>query len=274
MANYGQIIVDECHHISAVSFEKVMKKVEAKYVYGLTATPTRKDGLHPIMAMQLGSIRHKVTAKSYTKVHSFKHLLYPRYTNFKSTMTNGPKQIQTIYNEVVQDEVRNRLIFDDVLQALDEGAVPLILTERVEHVKILEHMFKNFVKNLIVLTGGMKSKEQSEKLNALQDLNTNEERLIIATGKYIGEGFDHSRLDTLFLVMPLSWKGTLQQYVGRLHRVDENKSVVKVYDYVDRKEPMLQTMFDKRLKAYQSMGYKIVDENNSNLSSAEQIKLF
>lgn len=274
VTKYGQIIVDECHHISAVSFEKVMKKVEAKYICGLTATPTRRDGLHPIMAMQLGSIRHKVTTKSYAQVHSFEHILHPRYTNFKYAIPNGTKQIQAIYRELVQDQARNRLIFDDVLKALNQGAAPLILTERVEHVKILEVMFKSFVKNIIVLTGGMKSKEQSEKLNILQNLNTNEERLIIATGKYIGEGFDHARLDTLFLVMPLSWKGTLQQYVGRLHRIHDNKSVVKVYDYVDQKEPVLQTMFDKRLKAYQSMGYKIANENNSNLSSTEQIRLF
>lgn len=120
----------------------------------------------------------------------------------------------------------------------------------------------------------MKSKEQLEKLQALENLKENEERIIIATGKYIGEGFDHAKLDTLFLVMPLSWKGTLQQYVGRLHRLDESKTIVKVYDYVDEKETMLQKMFDKRLKAYRSMGYKLVEENNSNLASTEQIKLF
>lgn len=274
LTKYGQIIVDECHHISAVSFEKVMKKVEAKYVCGLTATPMRKDGLHPIMMMQLGPIRYKVTAKSNAKVHSFEHILHPRYTNFKCSMPNDTKQIQEIYKEIVHDSARNYLIFDDVLKALSEGAAPLILTERLEHVKILEEMFKNFVKNIIVLTGGMKSKEQLEKLNVLQNLNMNEERLIIATGKYIGEGFDNARLDTLFLVMPLSWKGTLQQYVGRLHRAHDNKSVVKVYDYIDQKVPMLQKMFDKRLKAYQSMGYKMVDEKNRNVSSTEQIKLF
>lgn len=274
VTKYGQIIVDECHHISAVSFEKVMKKVEAKYICGLTATPTRKDGLHPIMTMQLGEIRHKVTAKSSVKVHSFEHLLYPRYTNFKSTIKDESKQIQLIYKEIVQSEERNQLIFNDVLQALEEGATPLILTERVEHVKILETMFRNFVKNIIVLTGGMKSSEQIDKLNKLQSINEKEEILIISTGKFIGEGFDYARLDTLFLVMPLAWKGTLQQYVGRLHRANKNKSVVKVYDYIDQKEPMLQTMFEKRMKAYQSMGYKIANEHNSNLLRTEQIRLF
>ena len=274
VTKYGQIIVDECHHISAISFEKVMKKVEAKYVCGLTATPTRKDGLHPIMSMQLGSIRHKVTAKSYAQVHAFEHILHPRYTNFKSSIQNETKPIQLIYKEIVQDDARNRLIFDDVLQALDRGAAPLILTERVEHVTILEAMFKGFAKNIFVLTGGMKSKEQLDKLNALQKLKSNEERLIIATGKYIGEGFDHARLDTLFLAMPLSWKGTLQQYVGRLHRIHDDKTVVKVYDYVDEKEQVLQAMFDKRMKAYKSMGYRIIDESNNTSSRTEQIRLF
>lgn len=274
VTKYGQVIVDECHHISAVSFEKVMKKVEAKYVCGLTATPTRKDGLHPIMNMQLGEIRYKITAKSNAQIHSFDHYLYPRYTNFKSKLPNETKQIQAIYNEIVQDQARNRLIFDDVLQALNEGAAPLILTERVEHVKILEQMFKSFVKNLVVLTGGMRPKEQIEKLEALQSLKGDEERLIIATGKYIGEGFDHARLDTLFLAMPLSWKGTLQQYVGRLHRIHENKSVVKVFDYVDRKEPIFHTMFEKRLKAYQSMGYKLLNDKNTDAIGSAQIKLF
>lgn len=274
VTKYGQVIVDECHHISAISFEKVMKKIEAKYICGLTATPIRKDGLHPIMMMQLGSIRHKVTSKAYSKVHSFEHLLIPRYTKFKSEISNDNQKIQGIYNELTHDSSRNRLIFEDVLKALEDGARPLILTERVEHVKILEKMFKSFVKNLIVLTGGMKPKEQLEKLNTLKNLNANEERLLIATGKYIGEGFDSPSLDTLFLVMPLSWKGTLQQYVGRLHRENENKTVVKVYDYIDQKEPMLQRMFDKRLIAYQAMGYKKVGEDTNNISNAVQIKLF
>lgn len=273
VTEYGQVIVDECHHISAVSFEKVMKKVTAKYVCGLTATPTRKDGLHPIMTMQLGSICHKVTAKSHVTVRPFEHMVYPRYTNFKSGISADTKSIQTMYKELVQDEVRNKLIFEDVLNAVDQGAIPLILTERVEHVSILEDMFKGFVKNIIVLMGGMKSKEHTEKLNMLKSLKDNEERLIIATGKYIGEGFDHARLDTLFLVMPLSWKGTLQQYVGRLHRLHDDKSIVKVYDYVDQQEAMLQTMFEKRLKGYKSMGYKI-NGDCETASNTEQIKLF
>jgi len=274
VTHYGQIIVDECHHISAYSFERVLKKADAKYIYGLTATPTRKDGLHPIMTMQLGPIRHKVSAKEQAKIRPFKHLLFPRYTNFKSIGKDDKKDIQFIFKELISDENRNKMIFDDVLKELDKGSVPLILTERVDHVVELESLFKGFAKNIITLTGGMSKKEEKEKTLKLETMDHHEERLLIATGKYIGEGFDHDRLDTLFLVMPLSWKGTLQQYVGRLHRLHDHKSQVKVFDYVDHKELMLKAMFDKRLISYRSMGYKVFNPDLKNQKNAEQMKLF
>ena len=221
VTQYGQIIVDECHHISAFSFERVLKKADATYIHGLTATPTRKDGLQPIMTMQLGPIRYKVNAKNQAKVRPFEHILLPRYTGFKSVSEVDEKDIQSLYKELIKDENRNQMIFDDVLKELDKGAAPLILTERVEHVHHLELKFKKFAKNIIVLTGGMSKQEEKEKIKRLEELPDDEERLIIATGKYIGEGFDHARLDALFLAMPLSWKGTLQQYVGRLHRLHD-----------------------------------------------------
>lgn len=267
--NYGQIIVDECHHLSAFTFENVLKETSAKYVHGLTATPTRKDGLHPIMTMQCGPIRYKVSAKNQAKVHTFDHQLIPRYTKFKSGFDEEINTIQNLYGELAVNEKRNDLIFDDVLRALDEGRNPIILTERQEHVNQLENKLKGFAKNLIVLTGGLNKKEENKRLKMLKEVPEYEERLIIATGKYIGEGFDDARLDTLFLVMPISWKGTLQQYIGRLHRSYENKQVVQVYDYVDSNEPMLKRMFDKRKEGYKSLGYKV----NLELSS-DQMKLF
>ena len=269
---YGQIIVDECHHISAVSLERVLKYSNAKFIHGLTATPTRKDGLQPIMTMQLGPIRYKVNAKSHAKTLTFEHHLIPRYTNFKSM--GKEKEIQSVYQELTNNKIRNQLIFDDVLKELEKGSAPIILTERLDHVHDLESTFKGFAKNIIVLTGGMTKKDEKEKIRNLEKLPDNEERLIIATGKYIGEGFDNARLDCLFLAMPISWKGTLQQYVGRLHRIHELKSCVKVYDYVDHKEPMLKAMFEKRMKGYQSMGYKIYDEKSHNQSKSKQMKLF
>lgn len=273
VTQYGQIIVDECHHISAYSFERVLKKATAKYIHGLTATPARKDGLQPIMVMQLGAIRHKVSAKKQAETNPFEYLLIPKYTKFKSSTNNTKKDIQDLYNDLTHNEARNQLIFDDVLNALNKGATPLLLTERVEHAYHLASKFTGFVKNIIVLTGKVSQKEAQTNLKKLEDLPDNEERLIIATGKYIGEGFDHAKLDTLFLTCPISWKGTIQQYVGRLHRQHHQKSQVKVYDYIDQKEPMLQRMFEKRLRAYQTMGYKIA-EDQSSMSKPEQLKLF
>ncbi|MFY3791490.1 TOTE conflict system archaeo-eukaryotic primase domain-containing protein [Ureibacillus sp. MALMAid1270] len=273
VTQYGQVIVDECHHISAFSFEKVLKKVEAKYILGLTATPTRKDGLQPIMNMQLGPIRYKVSAKSKKSNQPYDYILSPKFTNFKSRLEEKEMNIQSLYKELVNNHSRNEMIFNDVLQALEEGSTPLILTERVEHAHTLASKFKGFAKNIFLLTGKMKEKERQELLNKLKNLKDDEERLIIATGKYIGEGFDHSKLDILFLTMPISWKGTLQQYVGRLHRLHEHKSVVKVIDYVDHKVGLFNGMFEKRLKGYRSMGYRVLEEKNHDAIDG-QMKLF
>lgn len=207
VTEYGQIIVDECHHISAFSFEQVLKKANAKFICGLTATPIRKDGLHPIIIMQLGPIRYKITEKQQAKVRPFEHILRPRFTSFKSNLEASQKDIQKIYNEIITNKNRNLLIFNDVLKALDAKLSPIILTERIEHVYELESKFKGFAKNILVLTGGMNKKEEQKRLSRLKEISDDEEMLIIATGKYIGEGFDFPRLDTLFLAMPLSWKG-------------------------------------------------------------------
>ncbi len=174
-------------------------------------------------------------------------------------------------NGLQTDEARNLLIFNDVLQALDEGRSPIILTERQKHIDILVEKLKGFAKNLIVLKGGLQKKEEQARLQQLKEIPDSEERVIIATGKYIGEGFDDPRLDTLFLTMPISWKGTLQQYVGRLHRSHPSKSDVKVYDYVDHQIPVLKKMYAKRLAGYQSLGYKLKDEGKNR---DEQMKLF
>jgi superfamily II DNA or RNA helicase len=272
--NYGQIIVDECHRVSAVSFESVLKKVEAVYVCGLTATPTRRDKLHPIMAMQCGPIRYKINAKDQAKVRPFKHVLIPRYTTFKSKTSEKEKSTQVLFEEIIRDEKRNEMIFDDVLRELDNGASPIILTERIEHVKLLESKFKSFTKNLIVLTGELKKSEQKARLKELQTIPDEQERLVIATGKYIGEGFDNACLDTMFLVMPVAWKGTLKQYVGRLHRMHEKKEIVKVYDYVDQKETMLNNMFVKRQRGYKALGYIVQEAGNGSAHGGEQMRLF
>lgn len=267
ITQYGQIIVDECHHISAFTFERVLKHVRAQYVCGLTATPIRKDGLHPIIFMQCGPIRYKVDARSQAKVRPFVHKLIVRNTDF----TSDSDSIQDLYKLLAKDEERNQQLFDDVLHTLEEKRSPIILTERIEHLEQLQNMFKGFAKNIITLSGNLSKKEQRSTLERLASLTDSEERLVIATGKYIGEGFDDARLDTLFLAMPISWKGTLQQYVGRLHRLHDNKQEVRVYDYVDQNVAMLENMFKKRKSGYRAMGYVMEGKDQHN---AEQMQLF
>jgi superfamily II DNA or RNA helicase len=262
VANYGQVIFDECHHLSAVSFESVAKACKAKYVLGLSATLTRKDGHHPIVFMQCGPVRYQVSAKQQALARPFDHYVTQRQTAFmiiQNATTGSQTSIHEIYYALVHDEQRNRLIFDDIKQALAEGRSPIVLTERKEHVLLLAEQIKLFAKNVFVMQGGMGVRQRNQLHEALQSIPDDEERIIIATGRYLGEGFDDARLDTLFLVMPVSWKGTLAQYVGRLHRLHDAKTEVRIYDYVDSNVPMLANMSEKRKTGYKSLGYTMID---------------
>jgi superfamily II DNA or RNA helicase len=211
---YGHVIVDECHHVPAVSFERVLSEVKARYVVGLTATPHRRDGHHPILEMQLGPVRFVVDPKGQAARRPFDHRLIVRETSFR--MEGGADSgIQGIYAALAADEARNRLILDDVLHALEEGRSPILLTERRDHLEYFAEQLRGFVRHLVVLQGGMTAKERRELGARLAAVPDEEERLVLATGRYIGEGFDDWRLDTLMLAMPVSWKGTLVQYTGR-----------------------------------------------------------
>lgn len=260
--DYGMVIVDECHHISAFSFEQVLKSARAKYVYGLTATPIRQDGHHPIVYMQCGPIRFKVDAKSQVLLRSFTHKVVTRQTNFSMIKPSEEAEIKItdIYQALVDDTRRNDLILDDIIAAIVDGKSPLVLTERTAHVEFFAQKLAGFSKHVIALKGGMGRKQLKAVMDKLHSIPDDDERVIIATGKYIGEGFDDSRLDTLFLTMPVSWKGVLQQYAGRLHRAHDNKTEVVIYDYVDMNEPMLANMYRKRMKGYEGMGYAIRDK--------------
>jgi superfamily II DNA or RNA helicase len=252
---YGQVIVDECHHVPAVSFERVLAEVKARYVLGLTGTPYRRDGHHPILEMQLGPVRFAVDPRSQLARRPFDHRLIVRETAFRMDNASTETGIQGIYKALAEDEVRNRVILDDVLHALEEGRSPLLLTERKDHLGYFADQMRGFVRHLVVLQGGMTTKERRELAAWLADLPEGEERLVLATGRYIGEGFDDARLDTLFLAMPVSWKGTLVQYAGRLHRLHPKKREVRIFDYVDREVPILMHMFEKRLRTYRAIGY-------------------
>lgn len=244
------------HHSREIDKQLVIeKRLRSAYVHGLTATPVRKDGLHPLMFMQCGPIVFKVDAKDQSEIRQFHHLLHPRMTEFM--MREGQEDV---LDQLIHDEKRNELIFNDILTALDHKRNPLVLTERVEHLHLLVEKLKPFTKNLIILTGALTKKQLNEQFQKLATIPAHEERIILATGKYAGEGFDNPRLDTLFLTMPITFNGTVAQYVGRLHRAYEGKESVEVYDYVDHRDEVLLEKYNKRLKAYRSLGYLTVEE--------------
>ncbi|SES18396.1 DEAD/DEAH box helicase [Sphingobium sp. YR768] len=259
VANYGHIIVDECHHLSAVSFELVARRAKARYVLGLSATVARKDGHHPIIFMQCGPVRHRVDARVQAAERGIVHRARHRRTAFRlppPLAALDRPSMPAVYAALAQDEPRNDIIFDDVLKALEAKRSPVVLTERRDHLDYLQRRFSRFVRNLVVLRGGMSAAERRAS-EAVLRVPDGEERLILATGRYIGEGFDDQRLDTLFLTMPISWKGTLAQYVGRLHRQHAGKTEVLVVDYVDETVPMLARMAVKRRTGYRALGYTI-----------------
>jgi superfamily II DNA or RNA helicase len=255
--NYGMVIVDECHHMPAFSFEQILRNTSAAFVYGLTATPARQDGHHPIIFMQCGSIRFQVDDRLQSQNRPFTHSIIPRFTSFKLHVKNDEQAwtIGEIYSEIGIDHMRNQLIIDDVLQGVKSGRFPIILTQRTAHVKTLADALSCVLPNVITLTGSMSAKERKEAFASLAGLPAGSEAVIVATGKFAGEGFDMPRLDTLFLAMPVAWKGTVQQYAGRLHRLFREKNEVQIFDYVDVHIGVLERMYHKRLRGYASMGY-------------------
>jgi superfamily II DNA or RNA helicase len=260
IGNYGQIIVDECHHISAASFEQVIRQAKARYITGLSATVTRQDGHHPIIFMQCGPVRYRVDDRQQAAARSFTHKVIVRRTNFVLPVQSEDKPqpgIQEIYGLLATDSARNQMIVDDVLEAVYAGRSPVLLTERREHLTYFADTLAGKVKNIIVLSGGMGRKQRNLLMDQLKNIPEDKERLIIATGRYLGEGFDDARLDTLFLALPIAWRGTVAQYAGRLHRNYDRKIEVIIYDYVDDQVPVLAGMFGKRKKGYKAIGYEL-----------------
>ena len=259
VASYGHVLVDECHHVPAVSVERVLSAVKARYVTGLTATPLRRDGHHPIIEMQIGPIRFEVDAKNHAAQRPFRHSLVVRESGFRFDGDPSRTGIQDLYRALATDEARNHLLINDVLRALEDGRSPIVLSERKDHLDYLAELLRPAARNLVILKGGMGAKQRRETAARFAAIPAHQERLILATGRYIGEGFDDARLDTLFLAFPVSWRGTLVQYAGRLHRLNPGKKDVQVFDYVDPSVPMLARMFEKRLRGYRAMGYEVID---------------
>lgn len=256
--DYGMVIVDECHHVSSITFEQVLMSIKVHTIYGLTATPIRKDGHQPIIFMQCGPIRFSTDVKSQMAKQFFDRFLIPRFTSYNSILEDR-LSIATLYKYISEDEIRNNLIVEDICKAVNTGRTPIILTNRTAHVSVLAEKLKATIKNVISLTGIGTTKEKREAMQRLQTIPDSEQLVIVATGKYVGEGFDYPRLDTLFLALPISWKGLLTQYAGRLHREYEGKKDVRIYDYIDIHEPICNSMYRKRLKGYAAIGYKTIN---------------
>ena len=266
---YGLVIVDECHHVSASSFNEILSEVNAHFVYGLTATPIRKDGHHPNIFMQCGPIRHIVDPKVEAQKRSFEHYIIPRFTSFRKPLYQEEKEwhISSIYKAICEDEFRNIQIVEDIIGAVSEGRRPIILTERTDHVDRLAQILNEEGIECICLTGRLSAKDRKGAFTRLNEFENNRS-VIVATGKLVGEGFDLPSLDTLFLAMPVAWKGTIAQYVGRLHREFEGKNEVRVYDYIDVRVSILEKMYYKRLKGYKLVGYSLKESPNVETSNS------
>jgi len=214
VAKYGQVIVDECHHVSAFSFERVLKKVKAKYVVGLTATPVRKDGHHPIILMQCGPIRFNVSSKKQALASAFQYEVIPRLTAFTVPPEWNDIGIQEIYTALVHDEQRSDSIVADVVAAIEDGRFPLLLTERTDHLELLYEKLQRRVPNIFVMKGGLGKKQRDATASEISADPAGQPRVILATGRYIGEGFDDARLDTLFLAIPFRGVGRCSNMSG------------------------------------------------------------
>ena len=260
--DYGQVIVDECHAIPAPTFEALTDSMRAKYFLGLSATVMRRDGHHLQIVMQCGPIRHRADGRRTTDLEPFAHIVLVRPTAFApsnaTTDADGKLLLPKLIDEVIADEVRNKMIVGEALDAVAEGRSPVVLSERRVHLEVFESMLRDKVTNIVMLRGGMGKRELKKVREKLDSIPDGEPRVLLATGPYLGEGFDDARLDTLFLALPVSWRGRITQYVGRLHRRHVGKREVRVYDYVDLNAPVCNRMFDRRSAGYEALGYKIV----------------
>ncbi len=260
--DYGQVIVDECHHVGAVSFDAILKRAKAKYVLGLTATPIRRDGQQPIIFMQCGPIRHTAATPAGAP-HDLEVVPRSRHVQIDLPQDAG---IQDVFRHLANDQARTEAIAAEVRDAFAQGRKVLVLTERTEHLDAIEAALGGLGSALFVLHGRMSRKRRAALMAGLEAVAPDAPRVLLATGKLVGEGFDHPPLDMLVLAMPVSWKGTLQQYAGRLHREHASKADVKIIDFVDTGHPALLRMWDKRQRGYRAMGYRIEADTVPNKS--------
>lgn len=264
LGRYGFVVIDECHSLSAPTFERVVRGIGAKYVLGLSATPVRRDGLHPVVAMLCGPVRYAVDAVAVTRAEPFAHIAIVRPTGFRLSLAlaeavgRGERAVfSAIAAELAGNAERNAQIAADVVRAAREGRMPLVLTDRREHVAALAELVGREIDNVFAMQGGLGRKAMQGMLADLDALPAGAPRALVATGQFLGEGFDYPPLDTLFLAMPVSWRGRIAQYAGRLHRLHAGKKEVRILDYADFEVPLLARMFGRRREAYAAIGYEV-----------------
>jgi superfamily II DNA or RNA helicase len=260
--NYGHVIVDECHHVGAVSFDAILKRAKARFVLGLTATPIRRDGLQPIIFMQCGPIRH-TSVKPAGAPQELEVVPHSCHGHIDLPPAAG---IQDVFRHLANDASRTAAIADEVKNAFEQGRKVLVLTERAEHLDAILTALNSRSHSPFVLHGRMSRKQRAAVIVELEALPPDAPRILLATGKLVGEGFDHPPLDTLVLAMPVSWKGTLQQYAGRLHREHASKSNVRIIDFVDVGHPALRRMWEKRQRGYRAMGYRFTNSEGDGIA--------
>lgn len=256
---YGLVIVDECHHAASDTIADILKEIKAKYVYGVTATPKRGDGLEKINYMLIGPIRYSYTAKEKAEAQGIAHLVYPRFTR-----TVAPKGVVTnrmhpneAYEIIHNNDLRDKQIIEDIKNCVSAGRTPVVLSRYKDHSEKIYEQVKNYADHVFLMTGNNSKKEHKKILEQMHQVDKDETMVLVATGSLVGEGFDFPRLDTLIMATPVSFRGVVEQYAGRLNRDYEGKENVIIYDYVDNHIPMFDNMYAKRLKAYKQIGYEI-----------------
>lgn len=258
LEQYGMVIVDECHHAASETIANVLKEVKARYLYGVTATPKRADGLEKINYMLLGPIRYSYTAKEKAKAQGIEHFVYPRFTRTVVPRgTSDNMHPNEAYELVRNNEVRDEQIISDVKECILGGRTPVVLSKYKDHSERLYERLKECADKVFLMTGNNSKKEHKKIREQLQLVDSKETLILVATGSLIGEGVDFPRLNTLIMATPVSFRSVVEQYAGRLNRDYDGKTNVIVYDYVDSHIPMFDKMYAKRLKAYKQIGYEV-----------------
>jgi superfamily II DNA or RNA helicase len=267
--SYGMVLMDECHHCGSPTSVAVMQKVNARYVYGVSATPKRSDHLEKVIHMLLGPIRHSYTAKERASEQGIGHYVYPRYTRVLDTVSQG--DINESYQLISHSKVRNDMILEDTRNCVKNGRTPVILTKYKEQAKYLYDNLGNDAEYVFLLYGDNSDKENSSVRQQMKEVPRDKSLILVATGQKIGEGFDYPRLDTLMLAAPVSFAGRLEQYLGRLNRDYEGKRDVIVYDYIDFHIQVFDNMYAKRLRAYKRIGFTVINSERAYKQAANAI---